>query len=76
MIKKIDLLRNYAENKQWYEALKIASKFPRLGNEKVAIVRAYECIVHPQFYLSLGYNLDEQIDLGITALCKRYDIIR
>lgn len=72
MQKKLDTLREMAMNGKWHEAIKFAAKFPRLGNEKIAITRAKDCIVNPRFYESLGYDIEATIELGIVALKARY----
>lgn len=70
--KKIDLLTALMSENKWNEALSLASKFPRLGEHKAAIVRAHECIVNPRFYTQIGVNIDEAISAGIDALKIRY----
>lgn len=73
MEKKIDILRKMAEEGKWIDAIKFAAKFPRLGKDKVAITRAKDCIVNPRFYISLGYDPEKEIQLGIAALRARYN---
>ena len=70
--KKIDTLRSLMRNESWSQALSLAAKFPRLGNEKAAIVRAHECVVNPSFYRQLGVDTDQAIQAGIAALKDRY----
>ncbi len=73
-MKKIDLLKNAMSSQDWKKALSIASKFPRLGEHKNAIVRAHEALVNPRFYSQLGFNIDEVIQKGILALQERYPL--
>lgn len=52
--------------------LRIAKGF-RLGitrEQSDTIVRAYECMVHPDFYRSIGKNTQECIDGGVAVLCQ------
>lgn len=67
---KSELVRNYIKNEQWKEALREARNF-RIGvsrEQRSTMARAYECIVHRNFYLSLGYNLEEKVNEGISVL--------
>ncbi|MFZ3192803.1 MAG: hypothetical protein WA154_06320 [Moraxellaceae bacterium] len=70
--KKIDTLRDFMQQESWPQALSLAAKFPRLGNEKAAIVRAHECLVNPSFYRQLGVDTEQAIQAGIAALKARY----
>lgn len=48
------------------EALKIAKDF-QLGVTRLdrkALALAYECLVHPEFYVQLGVNLDQAVAAG------------
>jgi hypothetical protein len=71
-VKKIDTLRDYMSAGQWHEAIKLAAKFPRLGEHKVAITRAKDAIVNPGFCRQLGRDPDALIVAGIAALQDRY----
>ena len=71
-VKKIDTLRNLMNDSKWKEALSLASKFPRLGEEKEIITRAHGCIVNPSFYKQIGIDIDASIQLGINALKSKY----
>ena len=73
-MKKIDIVKMHAANGNWHEAIKVAAKFPRLGDEKKAITRAKDCIVNPRFYESMGFDVKAEIQLGIIAIRKKYSI--
>lgn len=69
---KSELVRSYIRNGQWKEALRDAKDF-RIGvtkEQRSVMARAYECIVHPGFYLSIGKNLDECIEAGKKTLSR------
>ena len=54
------------------EALREAKDF-RIGvskEQRSTMARAYECIVHPSFYKSIGKNLTECIEAGIKVLVE------
>lgn len=74
MKKKIDILKEYAASGDWHNALKVAAKFPQLGNEKVAITRAWEAIARPDFMRQIGKDPDALISAGVAALKARYSL--
>lgn len=69
---KLSKLKAAACSGDWAGALRIAAKFPQLGEHKAAIVRAHECIVNPAFYRQLGRDPDACVSAGIAALRSRY----
>jgi len=71
---KLDKLKEAFKNKDFNKAISIASKFPRLGEEKHAIKLAQDCITNPAFYKQLGYNIENKIKEGINAIAKKYEI--
>ena len=70
--KKIDTLLGHMRTGDWPRALSLAASFPRLGEEKAAIVRAHEVLAHPGFYAQLGRDEDQILRNGIAALRSRY----
>ena len=74
MVTKISELRAAANEGRWADALAIAAKFPRLGDEKEAITRADAAIKRPDFYRQIRKDPDALVAEGITALCRRYGI--
>jgi len=70
--KKIDTLLAHMRGGDWPRALRLASSFPRLGDEKAAIARAHEVLAHPGFYAQLGHDEDKILQDGIAALRSRY----
>lgn len=73
MEKKIDQLSKLMKNNQWDKALKMAAKFPRLGEHKEVISRASSAMLSPNLYKSMGKNPDDLINAGISALKTRYE---
>lgn len=53
-------------------ALRVAARFPQLGDEKEAITRAWAAVGNPAFYRELGQDPDALFRLGIDALRRRY----
>ena len=71
---KLETLKEAFLNKDYKKAISIASKFPRLGKEKDAIRLAQDCITNPSFYKQLGYNIDDSVKAGISALSLKYNL--
>jgi len=74
MTKKSDIVRRLVAEKQFKQALQIAKDF-RLGitpEQSTKMKKAYECMVHERFYLSLGENIQARIDEGIETIVGIY----
>lgn len=69
---KLNQLREYMAAGDWRAALKMAASFPRLGNHKEPIERAWAAFLNPGFYESIGRRPDILINAGIDALKARY----
>ena len=69
---KIALLRAAFEAGDMPGALRIAARFPRLGEHKAAIVRAHEALVNPGFYRQIGRDPEALVSAGVDALRARY----
>ena len=73
MIKKSDIVREAVREQDWKKALQIAKDF-RIGvtqEQRSKMARAYECIVHPDFYQQIGVDIPEAIEQG-KAIVKEY----
>lgn len=69
-MKKTEQVRLLVEAGNFKSAMKIAKGF-RLGiskDQNDIITRAYECMVHPEFYKSIGVNTKKCIDSGIIIM--------
>lgn len=74
MIRKSDTVRGMVANKQYRQALRIAKDF-RLGitpDQSLRMKKAYECMVHERFYLSLGEDIETRIAEGIETIVSIY----
>lgn len=72
--RKSDLVRQLVERGLFKAALRIAKDF-RIGitaAEREQMSRAYECMVHPEFYEAIGKNLETEILAGIEILKRHY----
>lgn len=73
MTKKSEIVRVSVREQDWKKALQIAKDF-RIGvtqKQRDKMARAYECIVHPDFYQQIGVDIPEAIEQGM-AVVKEY----
>ena len=73
MIKKSDIVREAVREQNWKKALQTAKDF-HIGvtqEQRSKMARAYECIVHPDFYQQIGVDIPEAIEQG-KAIVKEY----
>lgn len=56
----------------WKRAIALAAKFPRLGEERNAILDAHGAYTNPRFAAQMGKDLDALKLGGINALRARY----
>lgn len=69
---KLSKLAAAAHAGDWQTALRIAAKFPSLGDQRDAIKRAHEAHSNPAFYQQIGKDPEALIAAGIEALKARY----
>lgn len=73
MIKKSDIVREAVREQDWKKALQIAKDF-HIGvtqEQRSKMARAYECIVHPDFYQQIDVDISEAIEQG-KVIVKEY----
>lgn len=76
MVKKTDQVRQAIINQDWKQALRIAKDF-RINvtaDERKMMGRAYECIVHPDFYQQMGIDIPTAIEQGKSVLFTLYGV--
>lgn len=74
MVRKSDEVRRLVAEKQYRKALSIAKDF-KLGitaEQSLRMKKAYECMVHERFYLSLGEDIETRIADGIETIVSIY----
>jgi hypothetical protein len=54
------------------EAIRIAARFPQLGDAREAVTRAWAAYTRPAFYRELGQDPAAHIRAGVAALRRRY----
>ncbi len=72
--RKIDSLRRAMAAGDWAGAIALAAKFPRLGDQKTAIMRAHEAYARPDFQRQLGRDPEALKADGIAALKGKYGV--
>ena len=74
MKNKSDGVRDLTVSGEYKKALSVVRGF-RLGISKEDIEKmrlAYECIVHPEFYIQIGIDITKAVDDGIQTLVSIY----
>ena len=74
MVKKTDIVRAAVSAGNFKEALRIAKDF-RINitkEQRSTMARAYECIVHPEFYQQIGTDIPAAIEEGVCLVQSLY----
>ena len=66
LVKKSDLVREAVKKGDFKQALKITKE----DREKMS--RAYECIVHPNFFKQIGIDIQSAIIAGEEVVTRLY----
>jgi hypothetical protein len=69
---KLATIRQAMREENWDEALRLAARFQRLGEQGELIRRAANILTNPTVYQELGYDLARVRAEGIAALKERY----
>ena len=69
---KIHELRSMMESGDWHGALRMASRFPRLGDHDEQIRLGWSALTNAGFYRQIGKDPDALVQAGIRALMERY----
>ena len=70
--RKLDAVQDAMRADDWPLAIRLAAKFPRLGDESKDIMRAHEALTRPDFQRQLGRDPAALVDAGKAALVRRY----
>lgn len=74
MVKKTDMVREAVREGDFKKALRLAKGF-RINitaEERDKMSRAYECIVHPEFYRQIGTDIPKAIADGKEVVIRLY----
>lgn len=69
---KISVLREHMKSGRWADAIRIAARFPRLGDERSAILDAQLALTNPDFCRGIRKDPEALVTAGIAALQSRY----
>lgn len=72
MKRKIDELREMMAAEDWHAALRLAARFPRLGEHKEPIQTGWSALTNPGFYVQIRKDPETLVEEGIQALKARY----
>lgn len=70
----IEKIRAAADSGDWQEALRVAAKFPELGDHRDRIQKAWSANRNPDFYRELGRDPADLFADGVAALKERYGL--
>ncbi|AOJ86715.1 hypothetical protein WS87_08540 [Burkholderia sp. MSMB0856] len=69
---KISIVREHMAADRWQEAIRIAARFPQLGEERAAILDAHGAYTNPRFCSQLGKDVESMKLAGQRALVMKY----
>ena len=74
MERKTDVVKRYVQSGEYKKALALVKgfRFCITKEQHDVMLRAYECMIHPTFYQSIGIDLNKAVDDGITVLKTIY----
>jgi hypothetical protein len=73
-ITKLSQVKAFLESGDTTSALRMAAKFPRLGDHKERITRAWAAHSNPETYAAMGWDVAAVVADGIVAIRERFDI--
>ncbi len=74
--RKSDRVRRLIREGDYKAALRIAKDF-RLGISKEQsddMIRGYECMTNPRFYVSIGVDIARTVEKGLETLLSLYGV--
>ena len=72
MTTKLSQLRAAMADGDTTAALRIAAKFPRLGEHKEPITRAWAALNNRRLYAEMGHDVDSLVSVGVDAVRLKY----
>ncbi len=73
-VRRSDIVREAVKAGEWKKALRIAKDF-RINvtkEQREAMSRAYECMIHPEFYKQIGTDIPGAIAKGKEVVSYLY----
>jgi hypothetical protein len=72
LVTKLSQLEKLMDAGNWPAAIRFAAKFPSLGDERDAILRAKDALLNPDFYRQMKRDPDKLVEEGKAALLRKY----
>ena len=69
---KLSAVQAAMQAENWRLAIRLAARFPRLGDHRNAILDAHGAYTNPRFAAQLGRDVEALKTLGRNALVARY----
>ena len=69
---KLSIVKAHMAQNEWDDALRLAAKFPQLGEERNAILSAHGAYTNPRFYTQIGKDIEQLKAAGRAALIHRF----
>lgn len=69
---KLSYVRELMDEERWQEAVRLAARFPSLGQQRAAILDAHTAYTNPRFVVQLGRDVDQTKERGRLALIARF----
>jgi hypothetical protein len=71
---QLEKLQKFWSEGNFHACLRLAAGWPRLGEERDSITKAWAAYNHPELYKEMGHNPDELVEAGRQALARRYKL--
>lgn len=69
---KLSYVRELMDESRWQEAVRLAARFPSLGQHRAAILDAHTAYTNPRFVVQLGRDVEQTKERGHLALIARF----
>jgi len=69
---KLSVVKDHMASQRWQDAIRIAARFPQLGEQRSAILDAHTAYTNPRWSLGLGHDLAALKEAGRLALIARF----
>lgn len=71
---KLSIVKRHMRAGEWQQAIRIAARFPRLGEQRDAILGAHGAYTNARFFVQIGKDIESMKDSGRQALLDRYGL--
>jgi len=71
---KLSAVKTHMRAGQWQAAIRLAAKFPRLGEHRAAILSAHMAYTNPRFVVQLRKDIEALKYAGQQALLDRFGL--